>query len=234
MVAHIRGEHWLPDGRPRRRHFTEAMLLRRVDVFVPERYFTPPCPDPGAEADVVEPLTCIAWRQLRQRSDAVNSIWEVERFLHMLHALLDYADFPTALAPSQGHDGHLPRVPDVVRWFFAAMGSRQCKPVWKTYQEYINLSCGYIVSGHWRGRSLGIFSRLERSAPEAARGRTRSQAAVAAGTSIAAAKYARTFFRKLSAGYIEEVVQSHGDHVPIQVRDDSVVLFGTRRYCRAG
>ena len=79
----------------------------------------------------MEPLTCIAWRELRQRSAAVNSIWEVERLLVMLHALLDYADFPTALAPSQGHDGHLPRVPDVVRWFFAAMGSRQCKPVWK-------------------------------------------------------------------------------------------------------
>ena len=171
----------------------------------------------------MEPLTCIAWRQLRQRSDAVNSIWEVERFLHMLHALLDYADFP-ALASSQGHC-HLPRVPDVVRWFFAAMGSRQCKPVWKTYQEYIKLSCGYIVSGHWQGRSLDIFSRVERSAPEAARGRTRSQAAVAAGTSIAATRYARTFFRKLSAGYQEEVVQSHGDHVPIRVRDDSVVLF---------
>ena len=118
MVAHFRDEHGLPDGRFRRRHFTEAMFLRRVDVLVPERYFSPPCPDPGAEADVVEPLTCIAWRQLRQRSDAVNSIWEVERFLHMLHALLDYADFPTASASSQGHDGHLPRVPDVVRWFF--------------------------------------------------------------------------------------------------------------------
>ena len=223
MVAHIRGEHLLPEGRFRRRHFTQAMLLRVVHVFVPERYFTPPCPDPGAEADVVEPLTCIAWRQLRQRSDAVNSIWEVEGFLHMLRALLDYADFP-ALASSQGHC-HLPRVPDVVRWFFAAMGSRQCKPVWKTYQEYIKLSCGYIVSGHWQGRSLDIFSRVERSAPEAARGRTRSQAAVAAGTSIAATRYARTFFRKLSAGYQEEVVQSHGDHVPIRVRDDSVVLF---------
>ena len=32
----------------------------------------------------------------------------------MVHALLDYADFPTASASSQGHDGHLPRVPDVV------------------------------------------------------------------------------------------------------------------------
>ena len=50
--------------------------------------------------------------------DAANIIWEVERFLHMLHALPDYADFPTASASSQGHDGHLPRVPDVVRWFF--------------------------------------------------------------------------------------------------------------------
>ena len=50
--------------------------------------------------------------------DAANIIWEVERFLHMLHAWPDYADFPTASASSQGHDGHLPRVPDVVRWFF--------------------------------------------------------------------------------------------------------------------
>ena len=62
MVAHFRDEHGLPDGRFRRHHFTEAMFLRRVDVLVPERYFTPPCPDPGAEADVVEPLTCIAAR----------------------------------------------------------------------------------------------------------------------------------------------------------------------------
>ena len=60
MVAHFRDEHGLPDGRFRRRHFTEAMFLRRVDVLVPQRYFSPPCPDPGAEADVVEPLTCIA------------------------------------------------------------------------------------------------------------------------------------------------------------------------------
>ena len=37
MVAHIRDEHWLPDGRFRRRHFTEAMLIRRIDVLVPER-----------------------------------------------------------------------------------------------------------------------------------------------------------------------------------------------------
>ena len=28
--------------------------------------------------------------------DAANIMWEVERFLHMLHALPDYADFPTA------------------------------------------------------------------------------------------------------------------------------------------
>ena len=98
-------------------------------------------------------MTSIAWRQLRQCSDVVNSIWEVERLLHMFHALLDYADFPTALAPAQD-DGHLPRVPDVNRWFFAAVGSRQCKPVWKTYHTYINLSCGRVekafpVRGSW-------------------------------------------------------------------------------------
>ena len=74
------------------------------------------------------------------------------RFLHMFHALLDYAEFPTALPRRRARDdGHLPQVPDVVRWFFAAMGSRQCKPVWKTYQEYIKLSCGYIVQGIGKG-----------------------------------------------------------------------------------
>ena len=46
--------------------------------------------------------------------DAANIIWEVERFLHMLHAWPDYADFPTASASSQGHDGHLPRVPEML------------------------------------------------------------------------------------------------------------------------
>ena len=221
MAAHIKREHLFPDGRPRRRHFVEAMF-RRDDVLRPERYFTPPRSDPVAEADVVEPLTCIAIRQVRQGSDAVNSIWEVERFLNMFHTLLDYADFPTALASAQGH---LPRVPDVVRWFFTAMGSRECKPVWKTYEKFINLSCGYIISGHWQGRSIDTFSRVERSVPEAARWRTRSQAAVAARNAIAATRYVRTFFRKLSEGYLEEVVHSHGDHIPLRVRDDSAVLF---------
>ena len=65
------------------------MLQTKIEVLVPERYFSPPCPDPGAEADVVDPLACIARRQVRQRGDAVNSIWEVERFLDMLRALLD-------------------------------------------------------------------------------------------------------------------------------------------------
>ena len=105
------------------------------------------------------------------------------------------------------------------------MGSRQCKPVWKTYQEYIQLSCGYIVSGHWKGRNLDTFSQVERSASEAARERTRSQVAEAARTSIAATRYARTFFHKLSAGYQQEVVEGHGDHIPLRGRDDSVVLF---------
>ena len=118
MIAHIKREHLFPDGRPRRRHFVEAMF-RRDHVTRPERYFTSPRSVPVAEADVVEPLTCIAMRQVRQGSDAVNSIWEVERFLHLFQTLLDYADFPTALASAQGH---LPCVPDVVRWFFHSHG----------------------------------------------------------------------------------------------------------------
>ena len=221
MMAHIRSEHFFPDGQPRRRHFVERMF-QCVDVLRPERYLAPPRPDPSAEADVVEPLTGIAARQLRQRSDGVSSIWEVERLLHMFRTLLDYAAFPAAGASARGH---LPQLPDVVRWFFAAMGSRECKPVWRTYQRFISLSCGYIVSGRWQGRSIESFSRVERSVQEAARGRARSLAAVAAGTAAAATRYAREFFRQLSAGYAEEVIRAHGDHIPLRVRDDSAVLF---------
>ena len=118
MIAHIKREHLFPDGRPRRRHFVEAMF-RRDHVTRPERYFTSPRSVPVAEADVVEPSTCIAMRQVRQGSDAVNSIWEVERFLHLFQTLLDYADFPPVHASAQGH---LPGVPDVVRWFFHSHG----------------------------------------------------------------------------------------------------------------
>ena len=88
--------------------------------------------------------------------------------------------------------------------FFTAMGSRECKPVWKTYEKYINLSCGYIISGHWRGRNIEAFSRVERSVDEAARSRTREQAAGAARDAIAATRYVRTFFRKLSEGYLSK------------------------------
>ena len=42
---------------------------------------------------------------------------------------------------------------------------------------------------------------------------------------MAAARYAREFFRQLSAGYAEEVIRAHGDHIPLRVRDDSAVLF---------
>ena len=79
--------------------------------------------------------------------------------------------------------------------FFTAMGSRECKPVWKTYEKFINLSCGYLISGHWRGRRIETFSRAERSVPEAARWRTREQAAPAgaARDAIASTRYVRTF-----------------------------------------
>ena len=110
MLIRIRSDHCLPDGQPRRPHFVEAMFPR-IDVCRPARYFAPPCPDPEVEVDVVDPLTAIAMRQLRQHS----SIWEVERLLQMFHALLDYAIFPTARASAQGH---LPQLPDVVRWCF--------------------------------------------------------------------------------------------------------------------
>ena len=97
MMAHIRREHFFPDGQPRRRHFVERRFPR-VDVLRPERYFAPPRPDPSADmsakADVVEPLTGIAARQ--QRSDAVSSIWEVERLLHMFCTLMDYVAFPAS------------------------------------------------------------------------------------------------------------------------------------------
>ena len=65
--------------------------------------------DLDPEADVVDPLTCIGW----WGSDAVNRIWEPERWLHMLHLLLDL---------------YLARVPDVVRWFsqpWAAVSASQ-------------------------------------------------------------------------------------------------------------
>ena len=128
MMAHIRSDHFLPDGQPRRSHFVESMFPH-VDVLRPERYFAPPRPDPSAdmsaEADVVEPLTGIAARQ--QRSDAVSSIWEVERLLHMFCTLLDYAAFPAScdadslLYFAASAQGHLPQLRDVVRW---------CLPPW--------------------------------------------------------------------------------------------------------
>ena len=42
---------------------------------------------------------------------------------------------------------------------------------------------------------------------------------------MAAVRHAREFFRQLSAGYTEEVIRAHGDHIPLRVRDDSAVLF---------
>ena len=65
--------------------------------------------DLDPEADVVDPFTCIAW----WHSDAVNFVWEPERWLHMFHLLLDL---------------YLARVPDVVRWFsqpWAAVSASQ-------------------------------------------------------------------------------------------------------------
>ena len=223
MRAHVQEMHVLDRKKHkfRRSNFEVKMMKKDITVYKPKRYFTatPHCPDPGAEADVVDPLACIAGRQVRRHSD-VTSIWELERLMFLLHLLLDFC--------LGCHDARAAQVQDVARWFFAVVGSRECQPVWKQYREYIRLSCGYILTGYWQGRQLDFLNPFELSAPDAGRvvrERTREQFMKAASVTMAATRYARKFFDKVSAGYEIEVVQSHGDHIPIHVRNDSVVLF---------
>ena len=61
--------------------------------------------------------------------------------------------------------------------------------------------------------------------PEAVRTRTTPQVLLAVQIAIDATRHVRDFFRKLGEGFREEVMHSHGDHIPLRVRDDSVALF---------
>ena len=51
---------------------------------------------------------------------------------------------------------------------FRSRGQPSVPASLETVSGVYQLSCGYILTGHWQGRRLDIFSRVELSAPDAA------------------------------------------------------------------
>ena len=111
------------------------MFTSAVEVFRRESDF-------GSQAGLVpavdpsDPVMGIAMRQLEQRGARPNGLWEVEGMLRMFQTLLRYAVFPVTVAagpglvagPAPEHESQ-PKLADVFRWFSAALGSRECKPL---------------------------------------------------------------------------------------------------------
>ena len=175
-----------------------------------------------------QPILALA---ARQRDVKVSSIWEQEGLLRFLRTLLTYAVSPrdraALLASSQGQAAVKvsPTLQDVFRCFLAALGSKDCKPMWVSTRKYWSCCCSFIISGHWQKRNIEAFDPKELTVQEALPSRSRAQAVAATDTAMAATQYVRRFFHSLSISFEQGVIHCHGDHIPIRVRDSATVLF---------
>ena len=228
LVKHFRACHLHENGHPRRRNFTPDMFTHASEVLRPSHCFE--CSAPlriSADADIKQPILALA---ARQRDVKVSSIWEKEGLLRLLRTLLSYAVSPHDCAAVVASSRQAvvkvsPTLQDVFRWFLAALGSKACKPMWVSSRSYWSCCCSCIISGHWQKRNVEAFDSKEHTVQEALPSRSRAQAVAATDVAIAATQYVRRFFHTLSRNFEQDVIHSHGDHIPIRLRDSATVLF---------
>ena len=138
----------------------------------------------------------------------------------VLVSLIPYAVFQCGAAGPRLH--HCPSVFDGCRFFITVLGGKQ----WRAAGRWWSFCLSYIATGHWKGCNVEAFSHLESVAiRDLATQRTRMQAIRACQITLQVMDDARVAFRRLATSFSTDVLQSHGNHVPLRVRDVATTLF---------
>ncbi len=228
LFEHTKACHLRRDGEPRHENQRTALLSPMRTYRKHALFELTPWEIPGPEAVVHSPFECLA---LRQPGAAPFSLWELTGCLKVLACLLQFAVFPSDTA-------HRRRVPitdwvevlrlspdarDCCRWFVVALGGTR----WRMARTWWTFCLEFVFSGHWKGCNVEAFRAL--GPPDRDSDRWSFRSSVAARRAICKAVEAmestRLFFRSLAEAFDVDVVHSHGDHVPLEVRSAATVLF---------
>ena len=228
LLSHLRELHLNHAGEMRRSSYTETQFFERTKLLRKEREVLPRCApfSPPVHAEGRSPIMCLA---ARQRGARPRSLWEMQGIVETLGSLLEFAvfadDAPCFPAGPRAGAGPAPGPKDCFRWLFAVLGSAQLVSLWRGARMFWSFLSGFVAAGCFKGCELGHFGKTDLSI--AIRAGTRQRAPALRGCRLASrcVRSVREHFAALPAAFDEQVVRSHGDHIPLRVRDSATVLF---------
>ena len=223
LLKHVKDCH-THEGAPRRTNYCESSLLSPDEVLRPSCVFRPSMSERPLAWAMSAEQACLGLGA-RQEGAAAPSLFELERLFNLFGILLSYACLPGDLL-GVGPDtrGEALSFLECLKFFVVVLGSPQCKPLWSSVRPYMRWCTQYVATGLWRGCCLSRFSALAPLREQMA-SRKKCAAVLACSAVQQATLQASAFFKALRRGFYEEVLLSHGNHVPIAVRDYATVLF---------
>ena len=223
LLEHVKDCH-THEGAPRRTNYCESSLLSPDEVLRPSCVFRPSMSERPLAWAMSAEQACLGLGA-RQEGAAAPSLFELERLFNLFGILLSYACLPGDLL-GVGPDtrGEALSFLECLKFFVVVLGSPQCKPLWSSLRPYMRWCTQYVATGLWRGCCLSRFSALAPLREQMA-SRKKCAAVLACSAVQQATLQASAFFKALRRGFYEEVLLSHGNHVPIAVRDYATVLF---------
>ena len=226
LFEHSRSCHCKRDGLPNHaaKHHE---LLNPARVLRPRRCFCDMQEVPRVSVDSKDPFWHLA---LRQEGAVVPSLYELSGVLNILNCLFGYVVFPAdkaTLAMSQDQEALAnicaiaPEIQDCCRFFLVVLR----RALWRAAPMWWAFSLGYMASGRWQRCSVEAFEAPGLMIVEGLKQRTLKQARNTFQAIQKALSSLPGFFMDLAHNFQQDVLQSHGNHIPQTVRDSSAALF---------
>ena len=226
LFQHSKDCHCKRDGLPNHaaKHHD---LLKPTSVLRPRRCFCDTQEVPRVSVDSKDPFWHLA---LRQEGAVVPSLYELSGVLNILDCLFGYVVFPAdkaTLAMSQDQEALAnicaiaPEIQDCCRFFLVVLR----RALWRAAPMWWAFSLAYMASGRWQRCSVEAFEAPGLMIVEGLKQRTLKQARNTFQAIQKALSSLPGFFMDLAHNFQQDVLQSHGNHIPQTVRDSSAALF---------
>ena len=164
------------------------------------------------------PILCLAARQPGARPP---SLLLMEGVVHTLMSMLQFAVF----ADDPAHADGGPDVTDCLRWLLVVLGSVALVPLFRSMRRFWAFVPGFVATGSWQGCDVEEFARGDVALLHRLAVRRRTDALRACLAAATCVRSVRLHLSKLPDSFVEQALNSHGDHIPPRVRDGATVMF---------
>ena len=150
---------------------------------------------------------------LAATQDSTLSIADLRRWSILFKHLVSWANFP-------GENNGCVPLQTCVEAFFVFLGGQR----WRAVAAFWSAMPGIMLTGRWQGCSVTRFGPILDEGSRAPRHSRRSWNKMC-DTGLEAIDEVHVSFRALANRFRDDVLQSHGNHIPEMVRGCSVLLF---------